>query len=383
MSVSRHLRRLAASVVIGAILLSGSSFADIKAFNGAMVARDYKKAAAEAAATWPTLDQTRDDIAVIAREFGFAAYLAGDFATARMYGEAAVAGSDRLNEEQVYRLNSALLLRLAEHMTAPTVQSRDALAAAIVQRLADPSLDLVTFAAVDRLTAYDLDQGSWRSAAASASIGERITKGAGAEFTEMHYRFALMSASANYMANQNPEAYLRLPALSRRLIEAIAGASTEEEARPLISLYYETDAWDSTASSHLGNYKRVDTSTIVADWKAWRETAIYKAAMQRIEKPKSANACELSLTSQSKLPEVPRDKRFRDMIGTVILRMDINENGRSANPEVLAVVPNKDFADAIMKDMPRLSFKRSAKAEDGCSIAQTGYVFTMIYQIIG
>ena len=54
-----------------ALLAAAPATADIKAFNAKVLARDYKGAAAEAAATWPTLDKSCKDIAIIANEFGF------------------------------------------------------------------------------------------------------------------------------------------------------------------------------------------------------------------------------------------------------------------------------------------------------------------------
>src|SRR5689334_1369714 len=70
-----------------AVLAVLPASADIKTFNEKVGARDFKAAAAEAAATWPTLDKSRKDIAIIAREFGFAAYMAGDFSAARTFAE--------------------------------------------------------------------------------------------------------------------------------------------------------------------------------------------------------------------------------------------------------------------------------------------------------
>lgn len=91
---------------LGLAVLAGPARADIKSFNAAMQKGDYKAAAAEAASTWPTLNKSRDDLAIIAREVGFAAYLAGDFAAAKTYGEAAVAGSNALGEEPILRAGS-------------------------------------------------------------------------------------------------------------------------------------------------------------------------------------------------------------------------------------------------------------------------------------
>ena len=54
-------------------------------------AGDFKKAAVEAVSTWPTLDKSRKDIAMIAREFGFVSYVVKDYAAAKTFAEFAAA----------------------------------------------------------------------------------------------------------------------------------------------------------------------------------------------------------------------------------------------------------------------------------------------------
>lgn len=83
----RPLQFLRIGVFVAGVLMALPAWGDIKSFNAAVTAGDFKKAAAEAATTWPTLDKSRDDIALIAREFGFAAYLATDYAAAQTYAD--------------------------------------------------------------------------------------------------------------------------------------------------------------------------------------------------------------------------------------------------------------------------------------------------------
>jgi hypothetical protein len=367
---------------LGLAVLAGPARADIKSFNAAMQKGDYKAAAAEAASTWPTLNKSRDDLAIIAREVGFAAYLAGDFAAAKTYGEAAVAGSNALGEEPILRAGSEVLLRLAEHRLSPSDGTRDVLFSVVEARSSEPSLDLISFFAMDAVTAFDFQKGAWDKAAASAALGERITRNGGGEYATMHYRLAQHAVAANYMAKQNREAHLKLAGLERRLIEAIANAPTLEDADALLPHYYEAGAWEGMARSHLSNYMRVkDWAAYDADWKAYRETEVFKAGLARINRHKTPNACSLQLTSQSEMPDVPVDSRFRDMVGIVVLRLDISATGRSSNPRVVAVAPGKEFGEAILKGFPAMSFKARKDASPGCSMAQKGYVLSMIFHI--
>ena len=81
------------------------------------------------------------------------------------------------------------------------------------------------------------------------------------------------------------------------------------------------------------------------------------------------------------MPDVPVDSRFRDMVGIVVLRLDISATGRSSNPRVVAVAPGKEFGEAILKGFPAMSFKARKDASPGCSMAQKGYVLSMIFHI--
>lgn len=71
-------------------VMTASAAADIRSFNAAVKAGDFKVAAAEAVATWPTLNKARKDLAIIVQEFGFAAMMAQDFKAARMFAAEAM-----------------------------------------------------------------------------------------------------------------------------------------------------------------------------------------------------------------------------------------------------------------------------------------------------
>ncbi|HOZ26952.1 MAG TPA: hypothetical protein PK080_06310, partial [Hyphomonadaceae bacterium] len=68
---------------IAALLIVAPASADIKSFNAAVTAGNYKQAAIEAKAVWAGWDRQRPDTALIAREFGYVSYVAGDYAAAR------------------------------------------------------------------------------------------------------------------------------------------------------------------------------------------------------------------------------------------------------------------------------------------------------------
>ena len=154
MQYARFLQRVAVSAA--AICLALPAFADIKSFNksfnDAMQAKDYRKAAAEAASTWATLAKGRTDLPIIANEFGFAAFMATDYAAARTYATAALAG----NGEDAFHIG-AELLRLSQFKLTPNGDTRNGLQTALEASATLAGVDLVTLLGVNALTSYDVD----------------------------------------------------------------------------------------------------------------------------------------------------------------------------------------------------------------------------------
>lgn len=377
MSVLRHLIRLAAGVV-GAVLLSGSSFADIKSFNDAMIARDYKKAAAEAAATWPTLDTSRDDIAIIAREFGFAAYVAGDFVAAKMYGEAAVAGSVTHNETADLRTGSEVLLRVSELRLTPDKAARDRLFAAMQVRVSQPGIDLISYFGADVLTAYDFDRGQWTDAAAGAELGEMLTGKGDDTFAVQKYRFGLFRNVADYMTSRDVKDLEDVTALKARMIKAVNAAATDEAASDLVAFYWQVDAWQGAIASHLISRRKYK-------WPDEPEgDRLGLKATDRAARLLQLNTEDASCISQVELKrqiEYPSSALYKGIIGTVIMQLDFDENGNSSNPKILAAVPEKIFGETLLKNSKNVRYKPGKKWGPSCSLAKRGRVTTFQFSI--
>src|SRR5262245_45006028 len=191
------MRTLALVGACVAALIALPAFADIKAFNAAVTAGDYKKAAEEASATWPTLDKSRDDIALIAREFGFVAYVAKDYAAAKSFAEFSVAKSAEGAAE--IRSQSSVLVRLSEHKLKPSSATRTALFTSLQERAALTGYDNISFAATDALVAHDLDKGRWKDASASTDLAVKLARAGGPSYSVELRRYELYGGVADYM----------------------------------------------------------------------------------------------------------------------------------------------------------------------------------------
>lgn len=378
MSVFCRLRVIAAAAM-GVALLGGSAFADIKSFNAAVLARDYKTAAAEAATTWPKLDKSRADIAVIAREFGFAAYVAGDFAAAKAFGDAAVAGSAAHNEAADLRTNSEILLRLSELKLKPEQASRDRLYATLQTRASQAGIDLITYLAADALTAHDFDKGAWRQAAASAALGVTLTDKQVGAYRVQNYRFSLFKNVAEYMTSKTVKTFEELSALRMRMVADINNAPSDESVSDLTDFYWDILAWQNAIGSHLVGRKRMtwpkDDGAFAGLGLKASDRAVRLLALRPEHEP-----C-FSDIDMRRNPLYPRSALYEGIIGTVILRVDIDAKGDASNAKVLAAVPGEMFGDAVLASVKNIRYTPGKNWGPECSLAYPGRVITFQFTI--
>lgn len=365
----------------GIVALAAPSLADIKSFNAAMKVKDYKAAAAAAASTWPGLDKSRKDLAVIAREFGFAAYLAGDLPAAKTYGEAASAASRVAAEEPALVIASDLLWRLAEHQISPNGDTRGRLFTLLQSRATHPGIDLVAYVSASALTAYDFDKGHWRNAAASAALGGQLTADEPG-YLETNFQFEIVGATATYMVEPNMKAHDVFRVLQERVVSAIAAAPPEASIADLEKLYHETNAWIITTHEHLdAMHKLRDDAKRDEELKRFFEGADYRAATWRIRPPLPEGVCPVSLAKDTYKPTYPRSLNFRGMIGTIILKTDVDATGKGYSARVAAAAPGKEFAEAALKTAPKMMFNPQPGAASGCTLAQKDKVVIVSFTV--
>src|SRR5262245_24003739 len=133
MTILGTIRKFSIAAVALAAL-AFPAFADMKAFNAPTKAGDYKAAAAAARQTWPTLDSSNPDIAIIAREFAWAAMLGGDAENARIYAGYLVEHGAKLQPPDAMPLTSAVLKAWADFALSDSGETRKAFIAALNDR---------------------------------------------------------------------------------------------------------------------------------------------------------------------------------------------------------------------------------------------------------
>lgn len=375
------MRKLA--VVLAAMLaamLAGTmpALADIRTFNEGMQAKDYKKAAVAAASAWATLDKARPDIAVIGREFGFAALMVGDFEAARDYGRAAVAGGNAAGEDQASRVSSEVLLQMADLKVTNSDGAREKLFAALQASAALPGIDIVSYLAANALVAHDMERGRWKRTQASAALAETLT-GRGSSYAAEAFRFGLVRSMAQFMDERDMDSYNGMLQLQGRLREAINTAPTDAAAAGLVPLYWETTAWTMTVASALRGDRdfsesKVDDSALAAIDPASRVARLLGQA-------RPPGACALKQAPNSPKGRYPGSARYQGLVGTVLMSVDVDAAGKVTDVEVLASAPEKHFGEAAVKAARNFIYMAAPESPQGCTLAQDDLRVSVMFQI--
>ncbi|MFT3724197.1 MAG: TonB family protein [Hyphomonadaceae bacterium] len=360
-----------------AVLAVLPASADIKTFNEKVGARDFKAAAAEAAATWPTLDKSRKDIAIIAREFGFAAYMAGDFAAARTFAEFAVANEPEGPDAPAQRATATVLVKMAAHKQQPTQATRNDLFSALSARASTPGMDIISYLGMDATLAYDFEKGSWKDAQASSSLGEQVTATGGPVYVLYNRRFQLFNGVATYMSTKEKSVFDKLTALTKTMIDDINAAPTDKDAAPFEDFYWDVYAWQQAIGNHLVGRNKME-------WperdKSEEAKPVSERMVRLLGKRSDAEKCGTKPDKRQK-PSYPSSALYKGLTGVVVVRFDIDDKGRPSNTKVLSAVPEKYFGEAVLKSMKDFRYLPDKPWDASCSLAQQGRVMTVIFSI--
>jgi hypothetical protein len=356
-----------------AVLMTSPAEADIAAFNAAVKANDYAKATAEAAATWPTLDKSRDDIGVIAREFGFAALVAGNYAAAQSFAGFAVE-----HETGEYKQIAEVLLRFSDYKASPSVDARARLLAALKARSTGSAVDGTTFSAASEVLTADYGKGNWKDARESAEIAAAIAVVGGAALLADRRRFELHAIAMDYLENRSMDGYRPFTELRASIAKDIEAAPNDKAAERLVPVYWEAKAWQSAIGADLESSRR------------WRSDAAgdtmedpeYLDELPRFVRltNRRPEACkyDVSIKRPFNLPSTRRG----GFVGAVILQIDITADGRAKNTKILAAIPQEVFSETVLEGMKQVRFRPGKGWDHGsCKIEREKYVFTFQFNV--
>lgn len=352
-----NLSRWALAAFLGVLLATPAS-ADIASFNAAVKANNYKLAAQEAANTWPTLDKSRDDIAIIANEFGFFSFLAEEYQQARDFARFAAENTPNTQANRQFLILANILHGAAGLKLDSNRNARDALQAALEPRLSLPGFDMITYFGANALVVYDIESGRTKDAIESARLAAQLTEAAGEAYRAEMRRFNLYEMVAAHTSRPTVDGLKAFNAVTADIVGDMNDADADEQAAALVPVYWQSVAWAAAMRSALMSDAR--TISYVRDTRIPmdRDTNLEKCdcdldvdyserASRVLQLPDLDPSCKSDLFFDKPII-FPANQANKRRIGAVILAVDVGKSGRASNGRLLAAVPEAQFAEAVM-----------------------------------
>lgn len=368
-------RLLAAWCMISALGVTGVALADIKGFNAAVQAGDYRTAAVEAKSAWASWDKADPDTAIVAREFGFASYVAGDHAAAREFGIFLRDNGKTLPKPDDQPASSAVLLAAAEFRLGATDATRSALFNALKAREEHPGIDNLSVLAAEALYKRDWAKGDWGRANESAALAWRLLGRAGAQLALRAMAARASAATAGFFSGPDKQDYDNVVDTHDALVDALDAESDPQKRLAYAPLKYELEAWSLSMIRHFHATQQTGTLIPVRV----RERTLKKPQQPLF--PESVLTGDQCATVRGDFAHLkyPQSAMHLGMVGTVIMKIDLDSAGRVIKGDVLASVPAGRFEEEVEKALPRVVFMPGDDAKPGCELARTGYIFRTVF----
>lgn len=372
MRLGKILAGVCAAAAFG---LAGAALADIKGFNAAVKAGDYRTAAAEAKTAWPTWDKSDPDTAIVAREFGFASYVAGDYAAAREYGVFLRDQGKSLATPDDQPASSAVLLAAADFRLGASEATRGALLTALKAREGKPGIDNLSVLAAEALYKYDWSKGDWAKASESAGVAWRLMDRAGAQLALRALDARATYATAGFFSGPDKQDYDNVVDAHDAVVDALDKESNPQKRLAFAPLKYQLEAWSLSMIRYFHAGQQTGTNIPVRVKERDLRTPQY------VIFPGSGltgDQCT-SLSADFDHVQYPQAAMYLNMVGTVIMKIDLDSSGRVIKGEVLAAAPSGRFTEEVEKALPRVVFQRAEGSKPNCEMARTDYVFRIMF----
>lgn len=163
------------------------------------------------------------------------------------------------------------------------------------------------------------------------------------------------------------------------IIDAVDAATDPKRREALVSLSFTVQAWGLAVYSYFNSSQQIGSNIPV------------KVKEREFKRPKFAYfpqdvpSAELSLCPvdvDGSSIDYPSSAAFKGMVGTVIMKFDLDAQGHVTKSEVLGSVPARHFADAVTKAAPGLRISARKGAPAGCRIERKDWVFTVMFRIL-
>lgn len=379
-----RIRKSAAGLVAFAfgVCLAGSAIADIKSFNAAVKAGDYKAAAAAAEDTWKTWDKTDPDTALLAREFGFAALVAGRDELAFQFGEFLVEEGAKLAKPDDQPLTSAVLYRAADLKVKGSDEKRIALRTALNARMTMPGVDMTTVLSWELLYSAGWESADWEGAVADAARAAEFSARnksliARQRRAELHGAATEFVKARGRQTQSRNDLYGKVADVHDRIVGDIEAAASKPLQNELWAVKWRAEAWAIAIESFVNStYEQVGS---LLDTSLKPRPLVQPRFAQQTETA-MLPLCEGELTGSA--IRYPESKRFRG-VGSMIARLETRADGKVTKVTVLGVIPDEDFVSNIVGALETWTFKPSAGIDRAsCGLESRNHLYKVSFRLL-
>jgi TonB family protein len=380
------LQLRAAMAAAAAVLLALPAFADIKAYNAAAKAGDYKTAAAEAETIWQTWDKQSPDTALMAREFGFAALVSGRNDLAQTFGNFLVQQGKTLPTPDDQPAISAVLKAVADFKVSKQGEpERAALREALFARNAAPNADMTSVLSWQALYTADWNRFDWDNVVKDTAGAADLLKRQPASLLARQREAEVTHAAAEFIqgrSRQTPQgraAVYDAMADQHDAIVADLNAATSPGMRSqLWAVKWKAEAWTGAVESYMrSSYSQIGSNISTAI----KPRSLAKPTSSPVtEDPAIAAIPVCEGKFEGSTIKYPESKALSGLVGAVIIRIETAADGKVAKSEVLSAVPLDGFGERVTEAVKGWRYK--AKSTSGCRLNSRNHIFHVQF-IIG
>jgi hypothetical protein len=376
-ATGRSMRRVSARLV-ALCLAVGLCFgvpaeADIREFNTAVNARDYRMASIVAAETWPQLDKSSPEIAVIAREFSWIAMLAGQPAAAQVYARFLMEQGGALPKPDATPAVSRVLYEWSGLAKTPTAESRARLLTALQQRAATPGRDLISVRAAQLLYRRSWEANEWGTAGKAADLGLGLMQQLGREYDLERYDLRRGRIASDFMRTKLPQTYNQMYDLAEEIYGVAVTVTDPATREKFATEFFATTAWGDVIHGGLRDRRGVTDRSGTATRGRISPNDLFFPAPGDASKPR----CRVTVASNSRQPEFPNKAQAYGLTGVAVYAVTLAPGGRYSEARLLGSAPHGQFAGAMDKVLPFWRWELDPRTPSGACRMPTAQTLTI------
>lgn len=376
-------------------IVASSASTDLTAFNQAVNRNDFAAAAAAAKEIWPTYDRNSPKTAAVAREFGMAAYVAGDYEAARKFARFLVAEGARLVPADNRPLTARVLLEASDLQLDPGRKQRRKLFEALDAHRQAEDADTIAMLAAGALVRYDIGNYAWRDAEKSAGVAADLASKRGDTLLNVRRNMEVTAIAARYLAERSTDSLTAMSDLHDAIVADAERLPSGVIRSSLMSLQYQTSTWTTAMLDYFRSLLSVTGNSLAAQFeyrlpdprtldllerRELRSIAPARTASEGHELP-PAPLCNGSMKAERQ-PVYPSNASYRGLAGAVLLSIDIAPNGEAKDVQVLAAVPADVFSQAAVKAFSNSRFDPSADQDlSRCRVERSDYQVMLRFRL--